>query len=63
MCRGVMGLENFFLSYYVKDDLIWLYYNTCLNLINLIFSKLAAILESKMATINIKYSNIAKCSI
>ena len=35
-----MGLEKFFLSYYVKYDLIWLYYNTCLNLINLIFSKL-----------------------
>ena len=57
-----MGLENFFLSY-VKDDLIWLYYNTCSNLIHLIFSKLAAILESKMATINIKYINIAKCCI
>ena len=31
-----MGLENLFLSYYVKDDLILLYYDTCLNLINLI---------------------------
>ena len=40
MLRGVMGLENFFLSYYVKYDLIWFYYNTCLNLINIIFSKL-----------------------
>ena len=35
-----MGPANLFLSYYVKDDLIWLCYDTCLNLINLIFLKL-----------------------
>ena len=37
-----MGLEKFFLSYYVKDDLIWLYYNTCLNIINYNFFKVGS---------------------